>query len=303
MSSEPYPSYRRLLAGDTSGDRISTAHSILSACVLCPRACGVDRTKDERGFCNGGALAKVSSFGPHFGEESPLVGRRGSGTIFFAGCNLGCCFCQNYDISHLAQGREVTIDELALMMLNLQEGGCHNINLVTPTHFVPQVMEAVMAAASRGLEVPIVYNCGGYETVETLRMLEGVVDIYMPDFKFWDGSSSQRYCDAPDYPLACKSAVREMHRQVGDLLMKNGLAKRGLLVRHLVMPGKLRETEEIMKFLAQEISVDTFVNVMDQYRPCYHADRFPEIGRRLTGDEFGNALEVAARAGLKRIYT
>ena len=303
MSSGLYPSYRRLLAGDTPGERISAASGMLSACNLCPRACGVDRTRDERGFCNGGVLARVSSFGPHFGEESPLVGRRGSGTIFFAGCNLRCCFCQNYDISHLGEGRDVTIDELAAMMLRLQEGGCHNINFVTPTHFVPQVLEAVMAAASKGLKLPIVYNCGGYETVETLRTVDGLIDIYMPDFKFWDEASSQTYCDAPDYPEVCKRAVREMHRQVGDLLIKNGLAKRGLLVRHLVMPGKLRETEEIMKFLAEEISVDTFVNVMDQYRPCYHAERFPEIGRRLTGDEFGQALELAARAGLRRVYS
>jgi putative pyruvate formate lyase activating enzyme len=231
------------------------------------------------------------------------VGRHGSGTIFFAGCNLGCCFCQNYEISQLNEGRETTTGELAALMLNLQEMGCHNINFVTPTHFVPQILDALKTAASGGLSVPLVYNCGGYETLETLRLLEDVVDIYMPDFKFSSEESSKKYFDAPDYPEVARAALKEMHRQTGNLLIKNGLAKRGFLVRHLVMPGKQGETNEIMKFLADEISPDTFVNVMEQYRPCFEAESFPEIARRLPRDEFEAALASARAAGLRRVYS
>jgi putative pyruvate formate lyase activating enzyme len=302
MVSDSYPSYRRLLSSGGTDDVFARADLKLARCDLCPRSCGVDRTAGELGFCRGGEVPRVSSYGPHYGEERPLVGRYGSGTIFFAGCNLGCCFCQNYEISHLGHGRETGVEDLSLMMVELEESGCHNINLVTPTHFVPQIIRAVMAAATRGLSVPIVYNCGGYENVETLKLLENIVDIYMPDLKFLNGASSGKYCGAPDYPAVSKAAIKEMHRQVGDLIVKNGLAKRGLVVRHLVMPGQLEDSKRIFEFLAAEVSVETFVNVMDQYRPCYNAGRFPEIAGRLDAGEFRSALEAAREAGLKRVY-
>jgi putative pyruvate formate lyase activating enzyme len=302
MVPDTYPAYRRLLASRDLERRATQALERLGSCDLCPRSCGVDRTAGQVGFCQGGVRAKVSSFGPHFGEESPLVGKHGSGTIFMAGCSLGCCFCQNYGISHLFEGRETTADEMAGMMLRLEQGGCHNINFVTPTHFVPQILDALAIAARQGLSIPVVYNCGGYECVSTLEMLEDIVDIYMPDFKFSHGQNAEQYCSAPDYPVRTKAALKEMHRQVGDLVIKNGLAKRGLLVRHLVMPGYLEDSAEVFEFLAEEISQQTFVNVMDQYRPCYRADEFPAIARRLTREEFKRALELAIGAGLKRVY-
>jgi putative pyruvate formate lyase activating enzyme len=302
MVTDSYPGYRSLLSAGKLDQRIRSAYRMLGACNMCPRSCSIDRTSGERGYCRGGMLARVSSFGPHFGEESPLVGRYGSGTIFLAGCNLGCCFCQNFDISHHDEGREVSGEDMAVMMLRLADGGCHNINFVTPTHFVPQIMEAIALAAEKGLSVPIVYNCGGYESIETLRLLDGVVDTYMPDFKFSGSASARRYLNAADYPEVCKTAIREMHRQVGDLILKDGVAVRGLLVRHLVMPGHLEDCEDVLRFLAKEISPQTFVNVMDQYRPCYHAAEFPEISRRLRDDEFKSALMLAKEAGLERVY-
>ena len=300
---ERTPSYCRLAADGRMDARVEAAYARLEACDLCPRACGIDRTRGRTGRCKGGLLPRVSSSGPHFGEEPPLVGRRGSGTIFFTGCPLGCAFCQNCDISHHLGGEEVDPADLAEMMLDLQDLGCHNINLVTPTHFVPQILRAVALAVARGLRLPLVYNSSGYETIATLRLLEGIVDIYMPDFKFWQGASALRYCEAPDYPGVAAAAVREMHGQVGDLVVEDGLAFRGLLVRHLVMPGGGAETAAILDFLAREISPDTFVNVMDQYRPCHRAGEFPEISRRLERDEFTRAISAAARAGLKRVCT
>ncbi|MFH1314464.1 MAG: radical SAM protein [Candidatus Eisenbacteria bacterium] len=302
MASECYPSYRKILSSGGFDDIITRADRKLAACDLCPRRCGVDRTAGELGFCKVGESLRVSSYGPHYGEESPLVGKHGSGTIFLAGCNLGCCFCQNYDISNQGEGRDVSAEDVSMMMLKLQETGCHNINFVTPTHFVPQIIRAVMIAAARGLSVPIVYNCGGYEEVGTLKLLENIVDIYMPDLKFSNPASSGKYCDAPDYPDFARTAVKEMHAQTGDLVVKNGLAHRGLLVRHLVMPGMLEESKQIFKFLATEISPETFVNVMNQYRPCYNAGRFPEIAGRLDRGEFRAVLDAAWEAGLKRIY-
>lgn len=271
----------------------------LSNCTLCPRECRVNRLQDERGFCGIGRWAVVASAGPHYGEESVLVGRHGSGTIFFSGCNLGCCFCQNYDISHYREGAETDPRTLAAIMLRLQKIGCHNINVVTPTHVVPQIVEALELARRDSLHVPLVFNCGGYEKVETLRTLKGVVEIYMPDAKFWNAASAERYCRAPDYPDRMRAALREMHAQVGDLQIVNGLATRGLLVRHLVMPGLVEESLQIMEFLAREISPNTFVNVMEQYRPMFHAADFTEIARRPTSAEYLHVLRHAQSLGLR----
>lgn len=262
----------------------------------------MNRLKGEQGFCKTGVHALVSSHGPHFGEEQPLVGKHGSGTIFFTSCNLGCVFCQNYEISHLGVGQPATPDRIAGMMLDLADVGCHNINLVTPTHVVPQILKALSLAAEGGLSLPLVYNCGGYESVETLRFLEGIVDIYMPDFKFWDRDTADRLAQAPDYPDAARQALKEMHRQVGDLVIDGeGIAVRGLLVRHLVLPQDLAGTGEVMEYIAREISRDTYVNVMDQYRACFQADRYPDINRSLSARDFENALESALRAGLNRL--
>jgi len=281
--------------------RIAEAQERLSPCRVCPRLCKVDRLSDEKGICRTGAKAVVSSYAPHFGEESPLVGSGGSGTIFLTNCNLLCVFCQNYEISHLGQGVETEEGQLSSMMVSLQRQGCHNINFVTPSHVVPQIIAALPKAIEKGLTVPLVYNSSGYDSVETLQLLEGIFDIYMPDFKFWTRESGKRFAKAPDYPEVAQKAILEMHRQVGDLMMdKEGVAVKGLLVRHLVMPGGLDETREILCFLAQEVSVDTYVNVMDQYRPCGKAHQYPPIDRRLTNDEFQEALKLAGEAGLRR---
>ncbi|MGW8160730.1 MAG: radical SAM protein [Desulfobulbales bacterium] len=283
-------------------DRIAEARRRLAPCTVCPRLCKVDRLADEKGMCRTGARAVVSSYGPHFGEEGPLVGSGGSGTIFLTHCNLLCVFCQNYEISHQGQGVQTETGQLAAMMVSLQRQGCHNINFVTPSHVVPQIMAALPQAIEKGLTVPLVYNSSGYDSVETLQLLNGIVDIYMPDFKFWTRETGKRFAKAPDYrEVACK-AILEMHRQVGDLVVdRQGVAVKGLLVRHLVMPGGLNETKEILRFLAQEVSVDTYVNVMDQYRPCGRAYQFPPIDRQLTNDEFRQALKLADEAGLHRL--
>jgi putative pyruvate formate lyase activating enzyme len=286
---------------DELRERAARAKEQLSECKLCPRECGVDRTTGETGFCGIGELAAVASYSPHFGEEPPLVGRGGSGTIFFAGCNLGCIFCQNYDISHLRRGGEVYPEELASVMLALQKSGCHNINFVTPTHVVPQILEALVVARTNGLELPLVYNCGGYESLETIKLLDGVVDIYMPDMKYSDSSVSKALSKADDYWDACRVAVKEMHSQVGDLRMDSrGVALSGLLVRHLVLPEGLAGTREVMRFLAEEISVDTYVNIMDQYRPCYRADEDERLARHITAKEYSEALSEARGKGLHR---
>jgi putative pyruvate formate lyase activating enzyme len=283
-------------------ERIAEAQQRLSPCRVCPRHCKVDRLSDEKGICQTGVKAVVSSYAPHFGEESPLVGSGGSGTIFFTHCNLLCIFCQNYEISHLGQGIETDPGQLAAMMLSLQRQGCHNINFVTPSHVVPQILVALPKAIEKGLTVPLVYNSSGYDSLETLKLLEGIVDIFMPDFKFWDKDLAKRYAKAPDYPEVAQKAILEMYRQVGDLVMDDeGVAVKGLLVRHLVMPGSLEETREILRFLAREVSVDTYVNVMDQYRPCGEACHCPPIDRTLTGGEYQQALKLARDAGLQRL--
>ncbi len=296
------PGYIRLHEDGVLDDRVEKAFALIKECRLCPRECGVDRTAGELGVCRTGARALVSSYDAHFGEESPLVGTHGSGTIFFTHCNLLCRFCQNYDISHGGQGREAGPDVLARLMLELSRYGCHNINFVTPTHVVPQILEALPMAVAAGLDKPLVYNSGGYDSVETLRLLEDVVDIYMPDFKFWENESARRYCGVDDYRERAMAALTEMHRQVGDLeLDGNGLAVRGLLVRHLVMPGGLDETRNICRFLARDISPRTYVNVMGQYRPCGRAHEFPEIGRSLDPSELREAKAAARSEGLTRL--
>ncbi|MCX8206424.1 MAG: radical SAM protein [Methanothrix sp.] len=271
----------------------------LEHCEICPRRCGVDRAGGELGFCRTGRLAKVSSAGPHYGEEPPLVGYHGSGTIFFAGCNLACVFCQNYEISQLDMGVEVTAERLAGIMMHLQLTGCHNVNLVTPTHVVPQILEALVIAREMGLSIPLVYNSGGYDSVETLRLLDGIVDIYMPDAKYGSDEMAIRYSNAPGYVEVMKAAIREMHRQVGDLVIENGIAVRGLLVRHLVLPNNLAGTEEVVRFIS-ELSRNTYINIMDQYRPEYRADRYNELSRRITLSEYREALRLARSAGLSR---
>ena len=258
--------------------------------------------KGELGFCETGRKAAVASCNAHFGEESPLVGRSGSGTIFLSSCNLLCTFCQNQEISHGKEGAEVGPEQMALMMVQLSRAGCHNINFVTPTHVVPQILEALPYAVETGLRVPLVYNSSGYDSAETLKLLDGVFDIYMPDFKFWDNRWAGKYCQAPDYREVAIAALREMHRQVGDLVVDEaGIAHRGLLVRHLVMPNQVAGTEEIMEFLAEEISPNTYVNVMDQYKPCGSAHRDEFISRRLHSTEYRDAVTAAKKAGLERL--
>lgn len=284
-------------------ERIEQAEKLLGGCTLCPRLCGVDRLADERGYCRIGRLAEVASYAPHFGEESVLVGRGGSGTIFFCGCNLLCSFCQNYEISHITD-RDCQPQgdlDLAEIMMDLQRAGCHNINFVTPTHVVPQILAALPHAIRAGLHVPLVYNCGGYERVESLQLLDGIVDIYMPDTKFWDARSGSRYANAPDYPEMMQAALREMQRQVGDLQVDaDGLAERGLLVRHLLMPGGLAEARAIFRFLAREISPSCYVNIMDQYRPCGEAARSGDGGGKISSTMLDEATAAAIEAGLSR---
>ncbi len=293
--------YRRLVSTGELTERRDAAVAMLAECQLCPRQCHANRLGGEPGFCRSGRQALVASHGPHFGEERPLVGANGSGTIFFANCSLGCIFCQNYDISHLGHGRAVSDARLAELLLDLQSLGCHNINLVTPTHFVPQILEALVVAAQLGLEVPLVYNCGGYESVATLALLDGVVDIYMPDAKYSDSEAAAQLSGAADYPQHMKVAIAEMHRQVGDLQIdERGLARRGLLVRHLVLPENLAGTEEIVRFLAN-LSPNTYVNVMAQYRPCYRASEVEQINRRPTVAEYRAAVHAALAAGLHRL--
>lgn len=295
------PSYLNI-AKEVLLEKIDSLEKILKRCTLCPRNCEVDRTAGEKGFCRTGVLPFISSYGPHYGEERPLVGRFGSGTIFFGNCNLGCIFCQNYTISHLGEGVEVSFEKLAGIMLSLQNQGCHNINLVTPTHQVPMIVRSLSIAIDKGLKIPIVYNCGGYESIETLEILDGIIDIYMPDFKYSDDKMGFMYSKAKDYPDIAKKAIKEMHRQVGDLIInKEGIAVRGLLVRHLVLPEGIAGTEEVVRFIAEEISRNTYINIMDQYHPCFKAFDHPPLNRRITKKEYENALKMAIKAGLKRI--
>jgi len=296
------PGYLNLYRTGELRRRVQEFRARLACCELCPRRCRVNRLAGEKGSCRTAAHAVVSSFGPHFGEEAPLVGRRGSGTIFFTHCNLRCLFCQNYSISQLGEGVEISAEELAGMMLALQSRGCHNINFVSPTHVIAQIVEALEIAVARGLKVPLVYNTGGYDSVETLKLLDGIVDIYMPDMKYADEETAWKLSGIRNYPEVNRAAVKEMHRQVGDLVVDDqGIAVRGLIIRHLVLPGGLAGTPEIMAFIARELSPNSYVNVMAQYRPCYKADQHPLLSRPLSREEYIEAVREARRAGLERL--
>ena len=284
--------------------RADLANEIVSDCTLCPHHCHVDRTVGETGFCRTGSELILSSFAPHFGEEPPLVGRRGSGTIFFTNCNLGCIFCQNYEISHCGRGFQVPAEDLAEIMLRLQERGYHNINLVSPTHQVPGILSAVDIAAGKGLQIPIVYNTGGYDSVDTLRLLDGVIDIYMPDAKYGSNEIAHALSGAADYVDRMKDALSEMHRQVGDLVIENGIAEKGMIIRHLVLPEDLAGTEEVMRFITEELSLSSYVNIMPQYRPAWKvrekSSGFEALRRIITQEEFDDALSIARKYGLER---
>ena len=298
----PEPAYINAHRIGKLTDSIGKAIRILANCRLCPRECEINRLEDERGDCRTGRAAMVSSYNPHFGEEDPLVGTHGSGTIFMTNCNLNCVFCQNWDISHLSEGIEVDAITLAGIMLSLQQQGCNNIKFVTPTHVVPQILEALPHAIAGGLNVPLIYNTGGYDSVESLKLLDGIFDIYMPDFKLWDAETSRQYLNAPDYPEKAKEALKEMYRQVGDLTLNgNGIAMRGILIRHLVMPGRIAETRELMRFIANEISPDTYVNIMDQYHPCGNACKYPPLDRMITQAEYQEARHAAREEGITRL--
>lgn len=297
------PCFLKLSRSGELKRRAEEAHARLEECRFCSRECGTNRLLGAKGAaCRTGERAVVSSYHAHFGEESPLVRYHGSGTIFFSWCNLRCQFCQNYEISQLGQGREVEPEEVARMMLHLQAQGCHNINFVSPTHVVPQILAALALAAEKGLRIPLVYNTGGYDHLETLALLDGVIDIYMPDMKYSDEATARRLSKIKNYPEVNRQAVKEMHRQVGDLVLdEDGTAQRGLLVRHLVLPHGLAGTAQVVEFLAKEISANTYLNVMDQYRPCYKADQFPEISRPPTQAEIAEAVSLVREAGLMRL--
>lgn len=299
---ELYPSYLNLLDEDLLADRVVEAYRHLSICDVCAWECPVDRRAGKLGVCRTGELARISSYGPHFGEESPLSGTRGSGTIFFTRCNLRCQYCQNHDISQTDRGDEVEPESIAVMMLELQSRGCHNINFVSPSHVVPQILAAVLIAAQAGLLIPLVYNTGGYDSMGMLELLDGVIDIYMPDMKYSDPVVAKQYSRIPDYPQINQTAVKEMHRQVGDLSVdKDGIAVRGLLVRHLVLPDNLAGTDEVVRYLCERVSQNTYLNIMNQYHPAYKSHHYPALNRRLTDQEYQSAVEFAIAAGMTNL--
>lgn len=290
--------YQELLESGELGSRLARLRELFEPCRLCPRECGALRLSGERGECGAGKEAEIASFGPHYGEERPLVGRGGSGTIFFAFCNMRCVFCQNYEISRGDVRETATAADLAEIMMDLQRRGCENINLVTPTHYLPQIVDGLIIAAGEGLQLPLVYNCGGYESIASLRLLEGIVDIYMPDLKYSGEEEAQKYSRVGNYPAVARAAVWEMQRQVGDLTLdRKGVAVRGLLIRHLVMPGGIAGTAELMEFIAREVSPHAAINLMKQYRPTYRAHRYPEINRPITRREYLEALAAARESG------
>ena len=297
------PAYMKLFHSGELYRRSRQALRSLANCKVCPRDCEVNRLNNEHSVCKTGRKARVGSYAPHYGEEDCLRGTNGSGTIFFSLCNLKCVFCQNYDISQDGEGIEVSPEDLAAMMLDLQNRGCHNINFVTPEHVVPQILEALPLAVQMGLRLPLVYNTGAYDSMESMQMMEGIVDIYMPDFKYWSNERSQKYLKAKDYPKTARTVIKEMHRQVGDLVLdENGLAKRGVLLRHLVMPDGLEDAENIMGYLSKEISADTYLNIMSQYFPAGKVSeiKYQEINRRPYSQELATVEKIARQCGLHR---
>ncbi len=295
------PSYLRLYESGELDKRIEKLNQILESCTLCPRKCRVNRLENEKGVCSSGKELMISSYGPHFGEEAPLVGIGGSGTIFLTNCNLLCVYCQNYEISHLGYGQVRSAVQVANYMISLQDRGCHNINFVTPTHFTPQLVKATKLAIEKGLRLPLIWNCGGYENTETIELLEDVVDIYMPDIKYAQTEPAKQFSKTPDYFSVVTEVVKQMHQQVGDLqLDAQGIAQRGLLIRHLVLPNNLAGSEKVLKFISEEISTNTYVNVMSQYRPEGKARNYAELSRPLSHEEFTKAITTATRLGLTR---
>ena len=296
------PSYMTLYRTGELQRRMTALGRLLSPCVLCPRNCRVNRRSGELGLCQAGDQLMVAAAFPHFGEEPPLSGQGGSGAIFISWCNLLCQFCQSWEVNHRGEGVPVRARELAEIMVDLQSQGCHNINFVTPTHYAPQLIAALPLAIEQGFRLPLVYNCGGYESLEAIQLLDGIVDIYLPDIKFLDPCASDRHLDgAADYPQVVRTVLKEMHRQVGDLVLDaHGIAQRGLIVRHLVMPGLTSDSHAILRFIADELSSQTYVNIMDQYRPCFQAGRSPEIARRTTRMEHRAVVEMAHGLGLHR---
>jgi len=295
------PLYLEKLTLIDLNERSEALHQLFEECRICPNECMTKRSEGETGECHSTDEVLISSLGPHYGEEPPLVGTHGSGTIFLTNCNLSCEFCQNYDISHLGRGEPVTMTDLARVMLQLQQRGCHNINFVTPTHFTPQIVEALILAVEKGLELPIVYNSGGYESVETLKLLEDIVDVYMPDIKYSVDENALKYSGIKNYWAIVTSALKEMHRQVGDLkISKRGIAQRGLLIRHLVLPNNITGSKKVIDFVANEISTESYLNIMDQYRPAYNAFKYEKLNRRITPSEYKEVADYAFNKGLRR---
>ena len=295
------PLYLEKLALNDLKERAADLHELFEECRICPNECMARRSEGETGDCHSTDEVIISSVMPHYGEEPPLVGTHGSGTIFLANCNLSCEFCQNYDISHLGIGDKVSIEDLARSMLKLQQRGCHNINFVTPTHFTPQIVDALILAIEKGMELPVVYNCGGYESVETLKLLEDIIDIYMPDIKYSVDEKALRFSGIQNYWDVVTKALKEMHRQVGDLkISKRGIAQRGLLIRHLVLPNDVSGSQKVIDFVADDISKDSYINIMDQYRPSYNAYKYEKLKRRITPSEYKEVVDFAFSKGLRR---
>lgn len=293
------PAYLKLYKSGELKERVDTFKEMMKCCTMCPRNCKVDRNV-KMGYCETGVNAKVSSYNPHFGEEAPLIGIMGSGTIFFTYCNLGCVFCQNYSISQMGENSDTTPEELAEIMISLQEKGCHNINLVSPSHVVASIVEALYIAVEKGLKIPLVYNTGGFDSLETIKLLEGIIDIYMPDIKYGNNDAGYEYSCAKNYWDNARIVVKEMYRQVGDLVILDGKAVKGLIVRHLVLPENVAHSEEIFRFIAEEISIDTYVNIMDQYRPEYKAQEHPMLAKKVSIREYREVVAFAQNYGLHR---
>jgi putative pyruvate formate lyase activating enzyme len=299
-----YPSYLNAYNDGSLEKLIEQALKMLECCAICPRNCKVNRLKGQKGFCKTGLRPKVCSFMPHHGEEPPISGERGSGTIFFSQCNMSCVYCQNYEFSQLGEGREVDFEDLAQFMLELQNLGCHNINLVTPTHVMPQILKSLRIAISKGLKIPIVYNTGGYELPEMIKLLDGIVDIYLPDMRYADSQMSKTHSNAPDYPKYNQATVKEMHRQVGVAQINDeGIIKRGLIIRHLVLPNGISGTEKTMKFISEELSQDSYISLMSQYTPYYKAHEFKSVSRKITLEEYEEARNAMHKYGLYNGWT